>query len=127
MIRRRALHRRRRTLHVHDDESGAAFGQQRPHCVVSATARYIIHDFRACIQSRGGNLRLRGVDRKQCFAGKLFDNRNDATFFFRGVDWVGTRAGRFAADVDDVGAVRDHFSGLGKRLRRLKESAAIGK
>ena len=127
MIGRPALHGLRGSLHVHDDEGGPAFSQQRPHRVVPATARYIIHNFRARIQSRSGNVRLRSVDRNQCFAGKLFNYGNDAAFFFRDIDWSGIGAGRFAADIDDVGAVGDHFSGLGKRLRCLKKSAAIGK
>src|SRR2546429_5509363 len=63
VIKRRALHCRRSSLHVHNDESGPAFGQQRPHRFVPAAARYIVDDFRARIQSRGGNFCLRGIDR----------------------------------------------------------------
>ena len=73
VIGRSALHRSRRSLHVHDDESGPAFGQQRPHRFVLAAAGYIVDDFRARIQSRGGNFCLRGIDRDQCFAGELFN------------------------------------------------------
>src|SRR5438128_25299 len=127
VIKRRALHCWRSSFHVHDDEGRAAFGQQRPHRVVPPSAGYIIHDFRARIQSRGCDFRLRGIDRNQGFAGELFDYRKNATFFFSHINWFGARAGRFSADIDDVSTIGDHFSSLGQRLRSLKKSAAIGK
>src|SRR6476660_2796300 len=90
---RRALHCWRSSFHVHDDEGRAAFGQQRQHRVVPTTCGYIVHDFCACIQSRGRDFRLRGIDRKQGFAGELFDYRNNATFFFSRINWFGAWAG----------------------------------
>src|SRR5213082_1928516 len=43
VIERRALHCWRSSFHVHDDEGRAAFGQQRPHRLVSTTCGYIVH------------------------------------------------------------------------------------
>ena len=48
-------------------------------------------------------------------------------FSSTGVDGFGPRTGRFAADIDDVGARRHHFSRLGERLWCLKKSLAVGK
>ena len=112
VISRIGLHRLRRALHVHDDQRRAFFGRQREHLRIAASAGDVVDDGRARIERRAGHIGLGSVDRKTDlgrFAASCLDHGKHAFHLLVSRNRLRPGPGRFAADVDDVGAVLRHL------------------
>ena len=105
---------------VHQDDRRAVPGGHAGDGRVALRAPDVVDDRGAGLQRGLGDLGLPAVDRERRVAARAQagDHRQDAGEFGPGVERGMAGPGRFAADVDDVGAVGDQRSGHARSRRR---------
>src|SRR5262249_40882837 len=89
----------------------------------------VVDDMSPGIEGGTGHLGFGGVDRDQ-YGGpfrQLRDEGYNTAQFVLGRHWHGTRAGRFASDINNVGAVFDQAQRVLERGATVKEPSTIGK
>ena len=101
------LHGGRFALHVHEHDAGSELADDFRHVRIAAKCRNVVDDAGACLQRLAGDLGFDGIhgDRHGRDSGQFFDNRNDAAPFLFQRNRLGAGPARFAADVENVGAV----------------------
>ena len=97
---------------MHQDNASPMARANLAHAGVQTEGRYVVHDVRARLHGAACDVRLHRIDRNHRIGygvGERRDDRNDPSELLCRIHRHGTlRAGRFAADVDDVGAFRAH-------------------
>ncbi len=106
-IVRRGLHRRRRPLRVHQDDRAAPRRDQGERGGVESQRRDVVDQHRASVERGGHHRGLARVDRDGNAVQPGEDRRDTGEFVFDR-DFIGTRPGRFAAEVDDARPRRHH-------------------
>ena len=120
------LHRPRISLHVHDNETRFAFGNQRHHFFVASSSGNVVYNRSSCLDCRMRNFGLRSIDRDQDvdLSPQFLDHVNDTAHFFFCRDTFGAGSRRFATNVNDLRALFRHFqSVLDRFLSREKFSS----
>ncbi len=114
---------------MHGDEARPGLGRDLRYAGLALKAPHVVDDMRACRHGEPGRLLPVGVDGDENVAARAqrLDDRQDARLFFRRGHGGGTGPCRFAADIDDRGAVADHGFGLRDGGIGAIEAAAIGK
>lgn len=127
-VMRRELHRLRRALRVHGDNAAARLRADFLHFRVQKS-RDVVDDFRAGGEGELGDARFAGVDGKgdvELGVAEDFDGGDDAREFLVGADFGGAGAGGFATDVEQIRAVRNHFSRASEESLGAWVRAAVG-
>ena len=122
------LHRLRVALHVHQDEGGLPLADHVEHLRIDS-ARDVVHDRGSGVQCRGRHVGLPGVDRDgdgRMLLDEPLDHRPNAAQLLLRRDGLGARAGRLAADVQDVRTVVDHLGRMRHRGGPIEEPSAVG-
>ena len=123
------LHRLRRSLHVHADVAGLRLGHDAPHFIIGAVRRNVVHDAGAGSQRGAGHRRFSRVDGNGHLhpGHQLLDHRQHTAQFLGVAHRLSTGPRRFAADVNDLRSLPDHFQATRYRGRRIKKPAAVRK
>ena len=99
---------------MHRDERHAALGDQRGHLGVGQAAADVVDERGPGLQRGGGDLGAHGVDRdrrhRRCSASTTGRTRRSSS---AGARPLGARPGGLAADVEEVGALRDELAAVG--------------
>ena len=122
----------RPALPVHQHHRRAALGDQRHQGRIVLQRRHVVDDARAGIEAGARHGGAAGVDRHHDSAlGQALDHGQDALQFFVGIDRPRARPRRLAADIDDVGTLRNETQAIVDGLRwvrgvrrRLRTSSA---
>ena len=115
---------------VHDDHGHAAARDKLRHVGIALQAPDVIHHCGALIERPFRHFGLHRVDRDRCAeAHHGGQHGREPTQLLHGRNRFGPAVGsrQFRADVDDVGAVRDHLLRMGNRHVRLQKYTAVGK
>src|SRR6185437_3435082 len=113
---------------VHQHRRHTAPGQQRQHRLIVAQGRYVVDDAGAGIEAGPRDLGPAGIDRHHDIAlGEFANDPQDAAQLLVDRRGSGARPCRLAADVDDVGALRNETQAIVDGLRRVEAFAAVGK
>ncbi len=128
-VTRILLHGLRRALHVHANVTGANLGDHFPHCVVAAVRRHVVDDAGAGGERGARNGGFHRVNRKRNFrlGRKFFDDWKNAAQFFGFIHRFRAGPRGFAADVQNLRALRDQFQRVGDGFSRIKKFSAVGK
>ncbi len=115
---------------MHDDHRHAAFGDDAGKLAVALQAPHVVDDRGAGRERPSRDLGLHGVDgdRNAERHGGRQDGRKAPHFL---LDWhrygAAVGAGRFGADIQNVGTLRDHPARLVEGGRWIEKTAAVGK
>src|SRR5262245_34607920 len=113
---------------VHQHDRNGPFGEQWQHVRVVAQRRDVVDDARAGIETRPRNGGAAGVDRYQnVVPGQPRHHRQHPAQFLLGRGGDRARPRRLAADIDDVGALRNKTQAIVDGLRWIKMLSAVGK
>ena len=114
---------------MHDDQAGAGVGRDARNVGLPLQAMHVVDDVSACFHREPRRLGAVGIDGNQslAFRRQRFDDREDARLFLTGRNLVGAGACRFPADIDDGGALADHYPRLRQRAVQRVEFAAVRK
>lgn len=128
VVVRSDLHGARFAFHVHDDDAATGGGAEGGHFRISAETGDVVDDVRSGIERGAGDGGFRSVDGNEPvpFGTEGGDEGGGAADFLVGVDGAGTRAGGFAAHVDDSGTFGDHEAGMGEGVLKVAVPPSIG-
>jgi hypothetical protein len=90
----------------------------------------VVDDLRACLNGQAGCLGVVGVDRDDRLGTRCedcFEDRQNARLLFRGSERDGIGAGRFAAEIEQVGTVVEHFQRAADGSIGVEKLAAVRK
>src|SRR5690349_24642228 len=95
---------------MHKDEGSAVFCGDAGDARIVVQTGDVVDDFRSSFQGGFGDLRLSRVNGNGDFdaAAEALENRQNASQLFLRGDAAGTGAGRFAANVEEIGAIEFH-------------------
>ncbi len=114
---------------VHDDDRHAMLADHAGHVGIALQAPDVVDDARAQAERPIGDLRLQRVDRDghaHLHHGREHGLQPRQLLLERHRLGAAIGAGRFGADVDDVGAFLDHLPGMLERDFGFDELAAVG-
>ena len=116
----------RPALPVHQHHRRAALGDQRHQGRIVLQRRHVVDDACAGIEAGARHGGAAGVDRHHDSAlGQALDHGQDALQFFVGIDRPRAGPRRLAADIDDVGALRNETQAIVDGLRWFEAFAAV--
>jgi len=111
---------------VHQHHRRAALGDQRDQGRIVLQCRDVVDDACAGVETGARHGGTAGVDRHHdSTLGQALDHGQDALQLFVGIDRPRTGARRLAADIDDVGALRNETQAIVDGLRGFQAFAAI--
>ena len=120
------LHGGRRALHMHDHQPRIAIERHLLHGWVGE-AGHIVDDRSARFHGTAGHFGMTRIRRyAQALGDEALDHRADAPPFLRRIDLGSSRARRFAAHVDDGGAIGCHLLRMRHRRLHIGEISPIG-
>ena len=130
LVARVLLHGRGRALHVHEDERYPAGRRHPEHARVVASGGDVVDERCTGSESRLRDVGPGGVDADRDVRGQAgaqaLDDAEDAPRLFRRRHRQGPGARRFAADIDDIGALLDHAERVIDRGPWFREPPAVG-
>lgn len=115
--------------HVHDDEASGGFGGELDHAGIATEAGDVVDDVGSGGECGTGDGGFHGVDGEEGagLGADGADDGDDSPDLFLGRDGFGTRAGGFAAEVEDVGAFGEEVEGVFDGAAGVEEAASIRK
>ena len=121
------LHRLRRALHVAQHDPRVLPGNDRARLRIVGECADIVHDPRARCERGVHHRRTSGIDRDQKpVIGQRTNHGNHPAHLLRLARRLRAGPGRFAADIDDVGAGFSHGKSVRRGVVPIGEIAAIG-
>ena len=123
-VRRMVLHRRRGSLHVHEDETGLRLGHRIRHFRIMPQCTNVVDDRRTGVQRPPRHFRLRRIHRdgNPDPTGQGCEHRQDTGQLNVQWNWLGAGARRLAPEVQQIGSFR--FDLLGPCNGRLNAEIA---
>lgn len=129
IVMRRCLHGLRSADHVHDHEAGVGLCSEAQHGRICAQAGDIVDDVGSGVECSAGDGGFHGVDGDECLCLRTHgaNDGEDAAQFFGFFDRLGTWAGGFAADVEDIGTFGEEGECVLNGAARIVEAPSIRK